>query len=354
MQKKILRFDIETVAETSSYGNYQKKQQRAEKCRGEKFPGMTEEESYYQKSWLYPEFARVVCISTYVDGVVKSFWHRWSEEKTIQDFFDYINQLPEWELWGFNSQQFDIPFLWKRCIILGIRPHAKLCVANVKKWERKDVDVMQIRKQGNFGCSLDLLSMALLKTSPKTGEVNAKSVFSTFYWPRPAWEVITEDSRMQKVIAYCEKDVEFTAKCYDKIVSVFQEEETSEEKEINDDIDHLLPKNAREVDTTPPKKWDISERQIEFIKKLWKKCDKYSMVPWFTEKLDEYIKEYYGEENIEGLSKSQASWLVSRLQSIDNDSHPHMLAIKDILMPPTPSTTVTTDSGGTKDDDLPF
>lgn len=342
MQKKILRFDIETVAEVSNYLSYNKSKLRSEKCRDNKFPGLNEEESFYKNSGLYPEFARVVCISTSVGWVRKSFSNRISERKIFEDFFKYLDEHDDCVLGGFNIIKFDIPFLWKRAIIQGIKPHKKLCVAWTKPRERLEVDVMNLWKHDSFSCSLDLLCMTLLGHSPKTWEISAKDVFDVYYSDRPADEKLGTDSRVEKIVKYCESDVEYTMKCYQKIQEVFWvkvEVEVAPARRDNDDISHLLP-------TGEVKKWDASDKQRNFIKTLWKNLDKYVMIPGFKERLDEYLKERFNTTLL-WLDKYQATGLISKLNGITSTDNIELASITDLLEPKQESKIL-------DDDDLPF
>lgn len=344
MQKKILWFDIETVAEVGNFSSYNKKRLWSEKCRDNKFPGLNEEESFYKNAWLYPEFSRVVCISTMINGRTQSFSNRISEGDMLKNFFNYLGEYQDCVLGGFNILTFDIPFLWKRSVILGIKPHKKLCVGDIKPRERNEVDVMQIRKQGSFACSLDLLSISLLGHSPKTGDVNAKNVFEVYYSPRPKEEPLHVDSRLDKIAEYCEKDVEYTKMCYEKIQkslwNILPVEDPQPAKKTDDDIDHLLPKWAVEI------KGDATDKQRNYIKVLRKNVDKYMMVPGFTELLDDYLKAVYWKTLVE-LDKHQASGLVARLDQIKSDTSPNALAIREVLMPSQPKISDV-------DDGLPF
>ncbi len=319
--KKILWFDIETVAEVSGYMAYNKQRLWAEKCRDNKFPGLNEEESFYKNAGIYPEFARVVCISVYVDWKKVSFSNRISEKAILEEFFKFLDEYPDHVLGGFNIIGFDIPFLRKRAVIQGIKPHKKLCVGDIKPWERNEVDVMNLRKQGSFSCSLDLLSMTLLGMSPKTGEVSGKDIFEVFYWERPQDEKLWEDKRLGKIVKYCEKDVEYTVKCYNKIQLILGNEIVSEEK---------LPARREDVDEEKifAPKGTASEKQKEFIKVLWKGIAKYTDIPDFEKRLDEYLKRMYNISSLDGLMKEQASWLVAVLNEIKSKDHPKILAIK--------------------------
>lgn len=167
MGKKILWFDIETAPEVnqSDFNTYPKKRLWENKMI-EKGITTTFERSYMEKASIYPEFAKVVCISYLVDNQVKSLIGQ-DEAMLLLEFNDVLALHQDATLGGFNINEFDIPFLRKRMMINDILPNKKLRIGNAKPWEVDTVDVFRIRKQASFGCSLDLLSMTLLGESPK-------------------------------------------------------------------------------------------------------------------------------------------------------------------------------------------
>ena len=208
MTKKILWFDIETAPEVngSELNTYPKKRLWENKMI-EKWITTTFERSYMEKASIYPEFAKVVCISYLVDNQMKSLIGQ-DEEMLLMQFNEVLAFHQDAVLGGFNINEFDIPFLRKRMMINGIKPHKKLCIGNTKPWEVDTVDVFRIRKQTSFGCSLDLLSITLLGESPK----------SDMSWEKVSYFYYADNLSIIK--EYCEGDVQFTERCYKKLSEV--------------------------------------------------------------------------------------------------------------------------------------
>ena len=206
--QKILRIDIETAPEVNSseFWSYPKKRLWENKMI-EKGITTTFERSYMEKASIYPEFAKVVCISYSINNQVKSLIGK-DEAMLLLEFNDVLAFHQDAVLGGFNINEFDIPFLWKRMMINDILPNKKLRIGNAKPWEIDTVDVFKIRKQTSFGCSLDLLSMTLLGESPK----------SDMSWSNVAYCYYADNLSMIK--AYCEGDVQFTERCYKKLSEV--------------------------------------------------------------------------------------------------------------------------------------
>ena len=208
MTKKILWFDIETAPEVngSEFNTYPKKRLWENKMI-EKWITTTFERSYMEKASIYPEFSKVVCISYLVDNQMKSLIGQ-DEAILLMHFNEVLAFHQDATLGGFNINEFDIPFLWKRMMINGIKPHKKLCIGNAKPREVDTVDVFKIRKQTSFGCSLDLLSMTLLGESPK----------SDMSWEKVSYFYYADNLSIIK--EYCEGDVQFTERCYKKLSEV--------------------------------------------------------------------------------------------------------------------------------------
>lgn len=208
MTKKILWFDIETAPEVneSEFSSYPKKRLWENKMI-EKGITTTFERSYMEKASIYPEFAKVVCISYLVDNQIKSLIGQ-DEAMLLMQFNEVLAFHQDAVLGGFNINEFDIPFLWKRMMINGIKPHKKLCIGDAKPREIDTIDVFKIRKQTSFGCSLDLLSMTLFGESPK----------SDMSWENVAYCYYANNLGMIK--EYCEGDVQFTERCYKKLSEV--------------------------------------------------------------------------------------------------------------------------------------
>ncbi len=199
MPKTILWFDVETVPETNDFESYPKKQARIKKNIE---PEMAPAESYFKKSGIYPEFSKVACIAC--KDMVRGWIFSWEEKDILERFFALLDGFTnDYVLGWFNIVWFDIPFLWKREIINGIKPPKKLCIWSQKPREVDVVDVMQIRRQTSFSCSLDLLSLTLLWETPKE-DGDGSDVFDHYY----SWEY-------KWIEEYCMRDVEYTERCYD-------------------------------------------------------------------------------------------------------------------------------------------
>ena len=240
--KDIIWFDIETVAETDKYSTYLKKKYRDDKYLSK--PDMqkdTTEQSYYNKSWLYPEFSKVVCISTKIDWKVQSFV--WEEKEIIKNFFALLDSKPGYVLGWYNINSFDIPYIRKRSVINGIIPQKLIDVWDTKPREKTSVDVMQKWKQWQFACSLDLLCFILFDSTPKD-EWDWWSVFNRYY-----------DWKIDDIKIYCEKDVRYTEEVYKYLINpVWYKEmlekiaaKKNQDKEWIKEVEDILDPKATET-----------------------------------------------------------------------------------------------------------
>ena len=82
------------------------------------------------------------------------------EARVITDFWQVVRMNPNARLVGFNSNGFDLPFLIRRSLLLGIPfPHD---IREGRYWDRRCIDLMEAWTLGIYGerISLDRLAKA--------------------------------------------------------------------------------------------------------------------------------------------------------------------------------------------------
>ncbi len=166
--------------------------------------------TYFDEAALYPEFARIVCIS--VGRVNKSklvvrTYNDEDEKVLLEKFNNDLQKVtysnPKTVFCGHAAIGFDIPFVFKRCIINQIRPHELLDTAHLKPWEVTTIDTQTLWKGTSFsGASLINIAVALDIPSPKD-DIFGQDVGKVF-WSK-------EKGRIERISRYCEKDVLTTA-----------------------------------------------------------------------------------------------------------------------------------------------
>jgi len=116
------------------------------------------------KAALCASTGRVVAIgvSTFPENLISIIGteNPADEARVISDFWHIVHKNPSARLVGFNSNGFDLPFLMRRSMLLGIPfPHD---IRECRYWSRRCIDLMEAWTLGIYGerISLDRLSKA--------------------------------------------------------------------------------------------------------------------------------------------------------------------------------------------------
>lgn len=143
-----------------------------------------------------------VCVIAYAVGNTSPVSYQAStpegEKRLLEDFFCAITDAaPGLTFVGHNIIGFDLPFLWKRCMILGVKP--PLCFPrSPKPWSEGVVDTMLLwDAQQRAGGSMDRICK--LMGIPGKGDMDGSKV-----WP------MFQEGRLTEIAAYCKADVERT------------------------------------------------------------------------------------------------------------------------------------------------
>lgn len=127
-----------------------------------------------------------------------------SEKVMLQDFF---NQMKESTLVGHNIISFDIPFLTKRALVLGVKlPPEHIWPRSLKPWDNKVFDTMTALGNGKEFISLDNLARNL---GIKGKGANGKQVH--YMWQHGLHDEIAE---------YCADDVRIVREIHERFLSV--------------------------------------------------------------------------------------------------------------------------------------
>jgi predicted PolB exonuclease-like 3'-5' exonuclease len=154
---------------------------------------------YVDKAALFAEFGKVVCVSMgYIQGdeiKMKSFFGD-SEFQILTDVADALQKATS--LVAHNGKEFDYPFLCRRMIVNAVPLPDLLKIQNLKPWEIKLEDTLDMWKFGQFGYRVSLESLCNIFEieSPKDG-MDGSQVARVFY----------EERDYQKIATYCEGDV---------------------------------------------------------------------------------------------------------------------------------------------------
>ncbi|MDR0229574.1 MAG: 3'-5' exonuclease [Flavobacteriaceae bacterium] len=204
----ILFLDIETVPVEERYEALDAELQLLfESKTAYQRKGEVSVEEFYERAGIWAEFGRIVCISvgyfTYKNGDrqfrTTSFFGE--EKELLLEFANLLNghfNKPHILLCGHNAKEFDFPYIARRMIINEVQIPLKLHTFGKKPWEIPHLDTMEMWKFGDYKhfTSLRLLTKILGIPSPKE-DIDGSEVRKVYY----------EDGDIDRIIAYCERDV---------------------------------------------------------------------------------------------------------------------------------------------------
>lgn len=195
-----LFFDIETLPVSGDQLPIIK--QFYEDARGKKKDLTTDFETYMRHTSFQGEFGRILCIGYAVDDdEVKCL--SGDETKMLKDFWQLAKDADLFI--GHNIMEFDLRFIYKRSVILGIKPSRDLSFARYRNNPIYDT-MKEWEKWAAQGSSLHRLSIALGISSPKEEGIDGSQVYD-FYLAGKSYEIIE----------YCKRDVVATREIYKKI-----------------------------------------------------------------------------------------------------------------------------------------
>lgn len=167
-------------------------------------------EIYTKYAGLYPEFARVWCISFGLfdlkNNITINTLQNDDEKQMLEDFNKVLEHYKAYNLTGHNIEEFDIPFIINRLQILGLNKTfpRQLQLKNAKPWTTTHIDFQKDWKGLRWAASsLDLVCAALGVASPKAKFENHE--FTTLMTDGK----ITVDEGIE----YCEGDVRALGEC---------------------------------------------------------------------------------------------------------------------------------------------
>jgi predicted PolB exonuclease-like 3'-5' exonuclease len=130
---------------------------------------------------------------------------RSAEMNMLQDFFSALTDAGHVQLVGHNIVGFDVPYLWKRAMVLGVKPPFNF-PRNPKPWSESVCDTMTLwDATQRAGGSLDRICRLL--GIPGKGDFSGADV-----WPA------IQRGEYQRVRDYCAADVERTRAMHKRMV----------------------------------------------------------------------------------------------------------------------------------------
>jgi DNA polymerase elongation subunit (family B) len=219
--KNLLVIDIETASAFKDYSDMDDRMQSLWQKKASFLANndnKTAEELYFDRGAIYAEFGKIICISagifTHQDGLyglrIKSFASD-NELEVLQAFKELVeskfdqNKL---HLVAHNGREFDFPYIGRRMLVNNVQIPKALDMRGMKPWEIQHIDTMELWKFGdrkNF-TSLDLLA-ALFDVESSKNDIDGSMVNSVYY----------HDNDLERISAYCQRDVMVTAQVFLKL-----------------------------------------------------------------------------------------------------------------------------------------
>ncbi len=218
----ILFLDLETVPMSHTFEElpenlkplWEIKAQRIQKLEEDK----TIQEIFFERAGIYSEFGKIICASAGFFRLengsltfrVKAFYGH-DEKALLEDFSTLLNQYFNTSghcLCAHNGKEFDFPYLSRRMLINNVKIPLLLNNQGKKPWEVPLLDTMELWKFGDIKnyTSLALLAAVFDIPSPKD-DIDGSQVADVYY----------NKNEIERIAAYCNKDVITTARLYLKL-----------------------------------------------------------------------------------------------------------------------------------------
>ncbi len=164
--------------------------------------GVNDFDTFYRNTSFQAEFGRIFCIGYAIDNK-ESDCLTGDEREILRRFWGIAKDANLFI--GHNIMEFDLRFIYKRSIILGVRPTKELSFAKYRNNPIFDTMCEWERWSGR-GASLHKLSLVLGIASPKEEGIDGSKVYDYFL-----------AGKLDDIAKYCKRDVDATREVYKKI-----------------------------------------------------------------------------------------------------------------------------------------
>lgn len=174
---------------------------------------MTLEDHFNEKAALYSPFAKIAVIvaGRIIENKLSVKVYSGGERELLIGFNSDLAAIhearPMTSLVGWMSDGFDSPFVLKRSLINGIKPHGAIDVGDTKPWELQAIDLGKVWKgQSFYPDSLTAVAAAMGLPNPKEN-LSGSEVSDAYY-----------AGKIKEVEDYCVGDVLTVANLYRKFL----------------------------------------------------------------------------------------------------------------------------------------
>lgn len=175
----------------------------------------TPNEQFRECAGLIPEFGQIICISLGYEDLKTGDWRCTSlagtdEKKILEDLSSmcYKFYAAKYNFVGYNSNQFDIPFIGKRMVKHHMKLPPMINNYGLKPWELANQDVMNDWKMGGWNASSLQTVSAMLGVKSKSEEVSGQTMYT----------IPIEEMDWDELKKYCEEDVFVTYQIFKRLV----------------------------------------------------------------------------------------------------------------------------------------
>ncbi|MCX6810956.1 MAG: ribonuclease H-like domain-containing protein [Candidatus Berkelbacteria bacterium] len=199
---KKLFLDIETLpADGKDLPIVKQLFEEQKKKNGKKTPDVSFD-GYFRGTSFSGEFGRIFCIGYAVDDQPTQCLSG-DEKEMLEKFWQIASDASVFI--GHNIMDFDMRFIYKRSIIIGVQPTQNLSFARYRSNPIFDT-MREWEKWGSTGVSLHKLALALGLESSKQDGIDGSQVYDFFLV-----------GKLAEICDYCKRDVEVTRKIYNRI-----------------------------------------------------------------------------------------------------------------------------------------
>jgi len=169
---------------------------------GKIIPGLNDFDTFFRNTSFQGEFGRILCIGYAIDDKPTECISG-DEKEMLRKFWGLAKDANLFI--GHNVMDFDLKFIYKRSVILNVRPSRELSFARYRSNPIFDT-MHEWEKWSGKGTGLHRLSLAMGMASPKEEGIDGSQVYDYFL-----------AGKTEEIIEYCKRDVEATRKVYNRI-----------------------------------------------------------------------------------------------------------------------------------------
>lgn len=159
-------------------------------------------DEYFRLTSFQGEFGRIFCIGYAINDQPAEVLTG-DEKNILIEFWQIAKDIDLFV--GHNIMDFDFRFIYKRSIILGVRPTQEISFARYRNSPIFDT-MKEWDKWSKHSTSLHKLSVALGVNSPKDQGIDGSKVYDFFL-----------AGKTEEIAKYCVRDVEATREVYKRI-----------------------------------------------------------------------------------------------------------------------------------------